>query len=384
MGGHERSGFQGQKWGCNVRSLATLFAVSLAVTTALDAACFRTDPGSQREGLAASTTQTNRARYEAWRVYASINSGSPSHPRWRDWGTKCQAFQLHCPARNPAEKLVEALNPPVQLELAGTADVNSPAGSMAEVLYNEVALSNIRNNHLGIPQVLRTALHNGRASIPPFAAGSIIIKTMWYPITFGDLNPTLLLWFPTSTGPQTITIDRSEMVCAQSSVAKPSVSCFGNIPVDDALAAASAALVRQGVSFYTLRKGDVLMLKGMHIMFKSPDLGWVFATFWWDRAAAANQSDRPALPSGPWGNYVMAATVDPYTTIYNPNLEGLMGNGKGRNSNCLSCHQRAVVPQKPGECCWLKKGPAPASDSSRRLKTDYVWSVADNAAGSSR
>lgn len=87
---------------------------------------------------------------------------------------------------------------------------------------------------------------------------------------------------------------------------------------------------------------------------------WVWATFWWHDSPNAGKfaTERPAVLKGVWRNYLMNASYDmdkPVETngtprvVFNPYLEARFLNGV--NSNCMTCHRRAV---------WAKDNPQPA------------------------
>jgi hypothetical protein len=129
---------------------------------------------------------------------------------------------------------------------------------------------------------------------------------------------------------------------------------------------------------------DYLSLVNFHHTTKEiPD--WVWATFWWHDEPKQEPygAGRPDAVKGVWRNYKMdvALSMDlPKGTdntpdaVFNPWLEARFPNGA--NSNCMTCHQRAVWP--PQSFLPVTRGALPPIDPffQNRTKVDFLWSVA--------
>lgn len=148
-------------------------------------------------------------------------------------------------------------------------------------------------------------------------------------------------------------------------------------------------------------QGDIVALVGMHVMTKELH-DWVWSTFWWHDQPNLGEyaCNRPDCVQSRWSNYLMDVAVDadvprepdqgPNIT-FNPWLEG--GMSKGLVSNCLGCHQRSVWPL-PSTAVDPRqdviRGHLPldheyyfyvdgAGKKQRRIRLDYLWSIADHA-----
>jgi hypothetical protein len=138
----------------------------------------------------------------------------------------------------------------------------------------------------------------------------------------------------------------------------------------------------------TAQVGDHAVLLAMHYTTKEiPD--WVWATFWWhDRPDAGPFAmDRPTGVAGVWRNYLMDAAYSMDTpheyegtpnSVFNPYLEARFQNGM--SSNCMTCHQIALVDSRgePPDFLPVTRGPRPAADPlfAGRTKLDFLWSLA--------
>lgn len=136
-----------------------------------------------------------------------------------------------------------------------------------------------------------------------------------------------------------------------------------------------------------LQVGDYLALVAVHVATRETD-DWVWATYWWhDQPQQDTGSDRSDRVRGIWRNYKMRVAyngIEPKQpdgrphVAYNPYLEA--GFSGGLQSNCVSCHQRAVIHQdgKMGEVFPVPEGQLPDDDPffDNKLKLDFVWSLA--------
>jgi hypothetical protein len=136
-----------------------------------------------------------------------------------------------------------------------------------------------------------------------------------------------------------------------------------------------------------LQLGDYLVMVAAHVSTREID-DWVWATYWWhDRPNDGMGADRLDSIKGVWRDYRMRVAYhgviprepDGSPNIaYNPYLEA--GFSEGVKSNCVSCHQRAVITSdgKMGEVFPLAKGQLDDDDPffKDKLQLDFVWSLA--------
>lgn len=122
---------------------------------------------------------------------------------------------------------------------------------------------------------------------------------------------------------------------------------------------------------------------------------WVWATFWWHDKPTdgpfAKARPGETIVRGVWRNYLMAVSFDmdlpkeadgsPHVA-FNPWLEARFANGV--NSNCMTCHQRAVwdpqIPDDAGNAppfLPITRGVASPDDPLFRTSTkvDFLWSL---------
>jgi hypothetical protein len=136
-----------------------------------------------------------------------------------------------------------------------------------------------------------------------------------------------------------------------------------------------------------LQLGDSLALVAAHVSTRETD-DWVWTTYWWhDEPDQGTGSDRSSNVRGVWRNYKMRVTYSAERPreadgtppiVYNPYLEA--GFSDGPRSNCVSCHQRAVVLPSGGmgPVFPVPTGRLPDADPFFRdkLQLDFVWSLA--------
>lgn len=136
-----------------------------------------------------------------------------------------------------------------------------------------------------------------------------------------------------------------------------------------------------------LQLGDSLALVAAHVSTRETD-DWVWTTYWWhDRPDEGPGSDRSSNVNGVWRNYKMRVTYSADgpreadgtpPIIYNPYLEA--GFSDGPRSNCVSCHQRAVILPSGGmgPVFPVPTGRLPDKDPffKDKLQLDFVWSLA--------
>jgi hypothetical protein len=297
-------------------------------------------------------------------------------------------------------------------------------------LYNYAAYSHIRRNKLNRISELKRLEENGAAdgtvvgdrSVPSFPSDSIVIKTVWWPVSGNGLTP-LPVWDadldPTRQGgngylgwqrivavdpghvdSESAPIVRSEFLAKSfANVRRVGLEQIYHVAVDSQLAerlmrdreTRKAILIALGRE---IRGGDYLMLVGANLATKELR-DWSWAAIWWHDGSSRGPyaAGRPDKLSGAWRNYLMQVAFDSDRPVapdggphicFDPWLEGRFpdgGHGGGTTSNCMACHRRASLPAisflpvsrgAPD----LLHDPAYAPG---RLRTGFLWAIALHA-----
>jgi hypothetical protein len=147
--------------------------------------------------------------------------------------------------------------------------------------------------------------------------------------------------------------------------------------------------------------GDFHVLVAMHVTTKEI-ANWTWATFWWQNGQNPPNSfpgSVDGMPDatkikGPWRNYAMCVgdsmvfpATDPHgkpVVCFNPYLETPLPHGI--DSNCMSCHARARIPN-PFDATrypqtYLPNGWIDLADPTifgGKTKTEFVWAMPDDA-----
>ncbi|HEY0253806.1 MAG TPA: hypothetical protein VGC41_19885, partial [Kofleriaceae bacterium] len=137
---------------------------------------------------------------------------------------------------------------------------------------------------------------------------------------------------------------------------------------------AQVATARAATRDLSLQRGDHVALVAAHVTTKEIPY-WTWQTYWWhdspDRGAFA--TGRPDAIRGAAAHYLMDVTYSADRPCFNPWLEARFPDGQA--SNCVTCHQRAVV----GAADYLPvtRGRLRDDDPYFRdhLQTDFLWSV---------
>lgn len=173
------------------------------------------------------------------------------------------------------------------------------------------------------------------------------------------------------------------------------LKAFYSVQIDAAEAATINSLSKLGGAA-AVEAGDFQTLVAMHVTTKEI-ANWTWATFWWQNGknppndfpgSVADMPDAYKV-KGPWRNYAMCISnsmVVPATdpkgkpvVCFNPYLE--TNQADGLNSNCMSCHAMARLPQTgPGPYpeTYLPNGFVDLADPKifgGATKTDFVWSI---------
>lgn len=184
------------------------------------------------------------------------------------------------------------------------------------VAFDPTAAAHIRANHLG-----SRAAQAGLATFPAFPTSAIAVKLVWHRV-----RDTVPVW---DHGWRDAPIDLARMI---------------HHPVN------AAELPSARVAMPGIQLGDELALVAMHISTKDlPD--WLWITFWWSEQG-----------------YQMDTTTAAGAPSFNPWLEARFENGE--QSNCVTCHQRAVRGAREYLPVPLVPDPHPG------FQTDFVWTLA--------
>ncbi len=383
-------------------------------------------PESTLEGYRANQ-DLHGQRLHVWNVFAGLTEPTPDGKlaRWETWYSEDETFQV-----GPAP---QALGPhPVQRRFKvprqfATGDGATPqaagSGLLSFVLFNYETYKHIRDNGLYHRVIVNGFAQTGfpdrhfpnNRTIPEFPASSMSLKVVWWPVAHdkitampiwdGDPNPNVDTGKPFTVWPRVVAIAPSGTPTAN---ATANVNLFGKPHPDSHLVPLSAfysirldtnlvqhlntdpqlAPLGNQVMGREFQVGDYVVLAGMHMTTKEiKDWGW--ATFWWHDKPNVGpfSADRPTSLGAPWTNYLMSASYDvstpresngtPHVT-FNPWLEARFKNGV--NSNCMSCHTRAsnngssFLPITRGD-----PDPADPAFSAGSVRTDFLWSIPDNA-----
>jgi hypothetical protein len=135
------------------------------------------------------------------------------------------------------------------------------------------------------------------------------------------------------------------------------------------------------------RIGDYVALVAAHVTTREiPD--WVWATLWWhdDPQATPYGADRPKSIPEPFHHYRLQVAYSGDTprqpdgsphVAFNPYLEAAFSYGP--QSNCVACHQRAVLgPEGSGPVFPVLRGQLSKDDPyyAGRVRLDFLWSLA--------
>jgi hypothetical protein len=358
-------------------------------------------------------------RKHAWMVFAGLTQPTPGgEPIWETWYSSLDVMSGAAGGAQPQGlgPKRRTLRQPRQIRGEnGLAVAQAPGASLAElVLFNEVSRKEIQDNKYNKAATLN-AINDGwpagttpeNRKIKDFPEAAMSIKTAWYlvkktgmtsmpiwddqareatypslpPETWPDRMKRVLAVDPVRTtipAGETATVNFGGKAYPQSKVVP--LSAFYSFKLTQEMVDS----LRQTAIFGDAPEaGDYLALVNLHYTTKEiPD--WVWATFWWHDQPDQQPygSDRPAEVKGLWRNYKMDVAFSMDTpkesdntanAVFNPWLEGRFANGA--NSNCMTCHQRAVWPGV--SFLPVTRGALPPSTPlfKNRTKVDFLWSV---------
>jgi hypothetical protein len=353
-------------------------------------------------------------RRHVWAVFAGLVTDEK--PDFALWPGEGSLFGAASAARGP--RGIEGF-----LRPKGTGGDHRSIGApvIAYTLYNPTAFAHIRDHGLYQEAVLdRLRLVGKNATVPPFPATAMVIKTAWWPVAAEGLT-AMPVWDPELNPParsgnsypgwaRVVAVDPTNASLGKTAAVqfigrsfprarRVRLEALHHVAVDAAMAKQMAqdpesnrtAIMALG---RPIAVNDRLALVGINMMTREQH-DWVWAAFWWhDRPEVGPfAADRPSALRGPWHNYLMQAAFDAETPrasdggariCFNPWLEGRFpegGQGGGTVSNCMSCHQRATYPAAPflpvtRGAPNQREDPALAPD---RLRTSFLWSLALHA-----
>lgn len=293
-------------------------------------------------------------REHMWKRWASITSGAQP---WWTWPRSDVAmdradrgFRSLQPFRNG--DVIERETLPVAFD----------------VRFDRISATHIREHQLG--------RRDRQTPFLEFPAGAIAVKAVWFAVKQRGTT-TMPIWDGTParsdelgnadhTWPRSVTIDASRLADFIHVILGPGdVSSARAATHDD-----------------SLMPGDAMVLVGLHVTVKEIR-EWTWATLWWHDAPGAGPyaADRPSEVTAAARHYLMDVTFSSTTppeadgsprACMNPWLEARFPGGV--TSNCIACHQRAVV----GALGYLPvtRGPLATNELGERVQTDFVWSLA--------
>ncbi len=379
-------------------------------------------PGDQEELLRFRDTEDVSAmRRHAWHVFAGMTQPTPGGEAvWETWYPSHDVFRLGSDPQDAGPRKIERrFTVPRQsfVERIGVQPQSIGESLLSFVLFNQEGRAHIRSKQLYLQNQLN-AINDGFPSSTPvadrriddFPRRAISLKTVWWPVQSDGVTPLPIWDFdptrPDSAGndfpvwrrvvavdstrisiPDDETTNIAFMGVPHTEAHVVSLTRFYEFEITAAEIGAAGDVLNSSAQMAfgrDVRVGDHAVLVAFHYTTKEiPD--WVWATFWWhDRPDdGPYAADRTSDVLGPWRNYLMdvAFSMDvpreydgTPNAMYNPWLEARFPDGM--QSNCMTCHQRAVWP--PVGFLPITRGSAPddAPIFRNRTKLDFLWSVA--------
>jgi hypothetical protein len=212
--------------------------------------------------------------------------------------------------------------------------------------------------------------------VPAFPSDAVAIKLTWYAVKAHGMT-TMPIWDGEPRG------DANADTTWQRTIRVDPDGSPGTVPLSafiyrDLESDAEVAAARIAAHDPDLAIGDHIALVAAHVTTKEiPD--WTWQTYWWHDAPDSGRfaANRPTELRGVAASYLMDATYSTDAPCFNPWLEARFPDGVA--SNCVTCHQRAVV----GAADYLPvtHGRLRGDDPYFRghPSTDFLWSVAFEA-----
>lgn len=354
-----------------------------------------------------------KLRDHAWQVFAGLTQKTrpgeaDSEAVWETWYSREEVFSAGA-APQSVRLLQRDLMTPAQFFEPGVATPQAiGASALAFTLFNQELKDHTRSKKLQMKATMK-ALNDGWTAatpikdrkVPDYPREAMSLKLVWKLVSKEGMTQ-IPIWdelprmpsypaLPEENWPRRIAVDPSrEVIPAGEMVDIPN---FPNSRVVPVSAFYHFKLNASQAADIGAEEGDIAILVGMHYTTKEIP-NWVWATFWWhDRPDAgpyaAGRLDASKI-SGPWRNYLMDVAYDmdqpeegdgTPDAVFNPWLEAVFANGV--NSNCMTCHQRAVWTDPAPHFLFhlpVTRGATPDDDPRfrNRTKVDFLWSLARN------
>jgi hypothetical protein len=372
-------------------------------------------------------------RLHVWNVFAGMTRPTSNGVLrvFETWFSEKETFDKGTPVLAArTQSAVRAFTVPSQFTTlraqAGVAAVQPGSAVLSSVLYNFAAYNHVRSNRLHIPSVLQDLAKNGapdakipqNRTVPPFPAGSVVLKTVWWPVAKDkisampiwdpDANPAVASGNPKESWSRFVGVDPTRKYVPAGETADITydgqvkrgshIVGLGSFHVIQLTAEMAAGINADGLLAQVAQASfgrpvaadDFAVFIATHLTTKEID-DWVWATFWWyDRPQEGPFAEnRVGALEGVWKNYLMNVAYDlnlpserdgSPRVAFNPWLEARFqndGHGGGVVSNCMNCHNRASTgaddflpiyrgnPDFSGDTAY-----APGS-----LRTDFLWSI---------
>ncbi|WP_246799217.1 hypothetical protein [Rhizobium leguminosarum] len=350
-----------------------------------------------------------KLRTHAWMIFAGLTQKTrPNDPNseaiWETWYTGDDVFSAGA-APQVLRTLKRELVRPRQFSPHGSALPQSIGESqLSFTLFNQELKDHTRSEKLNLSATMK-AINDGWTTQTPvedrkvkdYPREAMSLKMIWMPVAKSGMT-SLPIWdelpiadvvdaLPAPTWKRRVAVDPS-----RDSIPDDEVVDLPGFPRTHVVPLKAFYYFQlnaeQAQKFDDAAEGDYAVLVAMHYTTKEIP-NWVWATFWWHDQPnagpyAANRPDETKV-SGPWRNYLMDVAYDmdlptesnaTPNAVFNPWLEAKFPNGV--NSNCMTCHQRAVWTEL-GDVDFLPvtRGPALPNDPIfiNGTKADFLWSL---------
>ncbi|WP_246724979.1 hypothetical protein [Rhizobium ruizarguesonis] len=350
-----------------------------------------------------------KLRTHAWMIFAGLTQKArPADPDseaiWETWYTGAEVFSTGA-APQTLRTLKRDLVRPRQFSPHGSAQPQSIGESqLSFTLFNQELKDHTRSEKLNLFATMKVINDGWTPQTPAqdrkvkdYPREAMSLKLVWMPVAKSGMT-ALPIWdqlpivdvadeLPPSTWRREIAVDPSRDTIPEGELVDlPGFPKSHVVPLNAFYHFKLDAM--QAQKFDHASEGDYAVLVAMHYTTKEIP-NWVWATFWWQDQPdvgpyAANRPDKTRL-IGPWRNYLMDVAYDmdlpkesngTPNAVFNPWLEARFPNGV--NSNCMTCHERAVWTEA-GDAAFLPitRGLAPVNDPifTKGTKADFLWSL---------
>ncbi|MEX2206690.1 MAG: hypothetical protein WEF50_10730 [Myxococcota bacterium] len=348
-----------------------------------------------------------RLRSHGWLVFAGLTQPArPDDPAgealWETWYPGEEVFGSAV-VPEAVRTLKRQLRVPRQFSaLPGARPQAVGESQLAFTLFSQELKDHTRSNKLHLKATME-GINNGWTSGTPtrdrkvadYPVKAMSLKTVWMPVRkqgitalpVWDEQPTVVN-APAQDVPtwkRKVAVDPARAVVPDGETANlPGFPGSRVVPLSSFY---HFAMNAEQAETFGVSEGDYAVLVAMHYTTKEiPD--WVWATFWWhdkpnEGRFARNRPDEGKLRS-PWRNYLMDVSYDMSSpeedngtpnAVFNPWLEARFPDGV--NSNCMTCHQRAVWKPETPNFLPVTRGAASEDDAIFRggTKADFLWSL---------